>query len=58
LTPDLSRRIGRAFTAGAATLAEREQLQRAAVDREVKTFDDLPKEDRQLLVDLETRGRA
>jgi hypothetical protein len=58
MTVDLSRRIARAFAAGAATLAEREQLRAAAGPVEVRTVDDLPTAARSLLTDLESRGRA
>lgn len=58
MTPDLSRRIGRAFTAGAATVAERDRLRDAAVKPGVQTVDDLPDAARQLLFDLESRGRS
>jgi len=57
MTPDLSRRIGRAFTTGAATIAERDQLQKVATPREVRSVEDLPVASQQLLLDLESRGR-
>jgi len=57
MTPDLSRRIGRAFTTGAATIAERDRLVKAASDRSVRTVEDLPPASQRLLLDLESRGR-
>lgn len=56
MTPDLSRRIGRAFTAGSATLAERDRLIKAAADRTVQTAEDLSPVALRTLVDLEVRG--
>lgn len=57
MTPELSRRISAAFLRGAATLEERDVLRTAAGPSQVRTADDLPKDARALLRDLETRGR-
>ncbi len=58
MTPELSRRIGRAFTVGAATILERDTLRDDASRREVRAFDDLTLRSQRLLEDLESRGRA
>lgn len=58
MTPDLSRRIGRAFTYGHATPAERDVLTKAAADRTVETADDLPTKAHSLLLALEARAVA
>ncbi len=58
MTPELSSRIGRAFTAGAATIAERDILRDDASRRDVLSFADLTLRSQRLLEDLESRGRA
>lgn len=58
MTPDLSRRIGRAFTYGAATPTERELLITAAVQPGVDTADDLPTKAHSLLLALEQRAQS
>lgn len=56
MTPDLSRRIGRAFTFGHATPTERDVLIKAAADRTVQSADDLPTKAHSLLLALEARA--
>lgn len=56
MTPDLSRRIGRAFTFGHATPAERNVLIKAVAPRAVQTVDDLPTKAHSLLLALEARA--
>lgn len=56
MTPDLSRRIGRAFTFGHATPAERDVLIKATADRAVQSADDLPTKAHSLLLALEARA--
>ena len=56
MTPDLSRRIGRAFTFGHATPTERDVLIAAVADRTVQTAADLPTKAHSLLLALEARA--
>jgi hypothetical protein len=56
MTPDLSRRIARAFYIGEAEPAERGLLIAAAGPAGVRTIDDLPEQARALLLDLEQRN--
>jgi hypothetical protein len=52
MTPDLSRRLGRALSVGDADPEDRDRVMAAA--RGATTFDDLPADIQELVVRLET----
>jgi hypothetical protein len=54
--PALSRRIGEAFSVGFPDADERQRVIDAATAPRVATFDDLPPDVQQLVVDLERRA--
>lgn len=56
MRPALSRRIGEAFSVGFPDAEERQRVIDAATAPRIATFDDLPPDVQQLVVDLERRA--
>ena len=57
MTPDLSRRLGRALNRGFPRWDERAAIRDAVQGPNVREFKDLPAKVRALVLDLETRPR-
>jgi hypothetical protein len=57
VSPELARRLARAFDVGMASWAEQDLLRKAAGPASVRAVEDMPEAAQVLLYDLETRPR-